>query len=66
VIRPQPQESSYWTKVLTNTFGLANRKCRLFPRAMPGLLRLNQPKVCLYARLPTLAYANASVNTIVQ
>jgi hypothetical protein len=66
LITPQPQESGYRTKVLTNTFGLANRKRRLFLRGRPGLLRLHQPKVCLYARLPALAYANASVNTIVQ
>ena len=24
IITPQPEESGYWTKVLTNTFGLAN------------------------------------------
>jgi predicted nicotinamide N-methyase len=47
VITPQPQESGYWTKVLANTFGLANRKRRLFLRGRPGLLRLHQPKVCL-------------------
>jgi len=32
MITPQPQGSGYWTKVLTNTFGLASRGNRLFLR----------------------------------
>ena len=47
VITPQPQESGYWTKVLTNTFGLANCGRRLFLRGRPGLRGLHQPKVGL-------------------
>lgn len=65
MITPQPQESGYWTKVLTNTFGLVNCKRRLFLRGRPGLLGLHEPKVAYSARLPTLAYAKPSVNTIV-
>jgi hypothetical protein len=36
-ITPQPQESGYWTKVLTNTFGLAGSESGVFLRGRLGL-----------------------------
>ena len=45
MITPQPQESGYWTKVLTNTFGLANCGAQTISAGRPGLLWLHQPKV---------------------
>src|SRR5579863_4008968 len=59
VITPQPQESGYWTKVLTNTFGLANCKRRLFLRGRLGLLGLHQPKVCLVCSAANIGVCEA-------
>jgi len=59
VITPQPQESGYWTKVLPNTFGLANCGRRLFLRGTPGLLWLHQPKVCLVCSAANIGVCEA-------
>jgi len=56
---PQPQESGYWTKVLTNTFGLAYCKRRLFLRGRPGLLELHETKVCLICSAANIGVCEA-------
>ncbi len=59
MITPQPQELGYWTKVLTNTFGLANCKRRLCLRGRPGLLGLHEPKVCLVCSAANIGVCEA-------
>jgi len=63
-ITPQPGKSGYWTKVLTNTFGLAGCGRSVFLGLKIGLAGTSVEGYSLCS-LQTSAYAKVSVNTIV-
>lgn len=64
MITPQGQESGYWTKVLTNTFGSGNSGAQTISAGLAMSTGLHQPKVRLVCSPANIwPIRKASVNT---